>query len=228
MSKKLKNRVPEKQLINVFNFKPKNERQAELIELIEEREIVIATGIAGSGKTFCALATALGLLGETYKSIILVKSVTTLPGEDIGYTPGTFQQKMEPFLMSYTWNIDKLLGKDAAKDLIHKELIQILPLAYIRGLSIDNAIVIIDETQNIDYDTLVAIITRIGTDSKYIFLGDTEQIDRKKKEESCLKLILELFKDDDIVGTIEFSDDECVRNRIIPLILQKLRTLKLK
>ena len=202
MSKKLKNRVPEKQLINVFNFKPKNERQAELIELIEEREIVIATGIAGSGKTFCALATALGLLGETYKSIILVKSVTTLPGEDIGYTPGTFQQKMEPFLMSYTWNIDKL--------------------------SIDNAIVIIDETQNIDYDTLVAIITRIGTDSKYIFLGDTEQIDRKKKEESCLKLILELFKDDDIVGTIEFSDDECVRNRIIPLILQKLRTLKLK
>ena len=192
------------------------------------QKIILTIGLSGSGKTFCALATALGLLGETYKSIILVKSVTTLPGEDIGYTPGTFQQKMEPFLMSYTWNIDKLLGKDAAKDLIHKELIQILPLAYIRGLSIDNAIVIIDETQNIDYDTLVAIITRIGTDSKYIFLGDTEQIDRKKKEESCLKLILELFKDDDIVGTIEFSDDECVRNRIIPLILQKLRTLKLK
>ena len=228
MSKKVKNRVPEKQLINVFNFRPKNERQAELIDLIEEREIVIATGIAGSGKTFCALATALGLLGETYKSIILVKSVTTLPGEDIGYTPGTFQQKMEPFLMSYTWNIDKLLGKDAAKDLIHKELIQILPLAYVRGLSIDNAIVIIDETQNIDYDTLIAIITRIGTDSKYIFLGDVEQIDRKKKEESCLKAILDLFKNDDIVGTVEFSDDECVRNKIIPIILQKLRTLKLK
>lgn len=228
MSKKVKNRVPEKQLINIFNFKPRTERQSELVNLIEDREVVIAVGIAGSGKTFTALATALSLLGETYKEVILVKSVTTIPGEDIGYTPGSFEQKMEPYIMSYTWNIDKLLGKDAAKDLINKGLIQVLPLAYVRGLHIDNAIIIIDETQNMEYSTFKTIITRMGENSKYIFLGDIEQVDRKKKDESCLEEVFELFKGDEIVGTLEFLDEDCVANKIILPILQKLRTLRLK
>ncbi len=103
------------------------------------------------------------------------------------------------------------------------KLIEVLPLAFIRGLSIDNAVVIIDETQNIDVHTFKTLMTRIGDNSKYILLGDTEQIDRKKKNESCLANVIEIFKDSSIIGTINFTDEDCVRNPIIPVILAKLR-----
>jgi phosphate starvation-inducible PhoH-like protein len=98
-----------------------------------------------------------------------------------------------------------------------------MPLAYIRGLSIDDAIVIIDEAQNIDTHTFKTIMTRIGTNSKYIFLGDIEQIDRKRKEDSCLERVLEIFSASDYVGTVAFDDEDCVRNPIIPKILWELR-----
>lgn len=221
MSKKSKNRLPEKQSSLVRNFYPKNWKQEALRDLITENEIVIATGPAGTGKTYVTLATALSLLGEDYKKIVLVKSVTTIPGEEIGFLKGGMEQKMEPFIMSYIWNIDKICGN--SQDLLDKKLIQVLPLAYIRGLSIDDSIVIIDEAQNIDAHTFKTIITRIGENSKYIFLGDTEQIDRRKKGESCLQRVIEIFGQTDIISCIEFTDEDCVRNPIIPKILAKLR-----
>lgn len=101
MSKKQKNRLPEKQLNLVSNFYPKTEKQQKLVELIEDSEIIMAAGPAGTGKTYVALATALSLLGPVYKSLVLVKSVTTLPGEEIGFLKGSMEEKMEPFIMSY-------------------------------------------------------------------------------------------------------------------------------
>ena len=223
MGKKPKNRLPDKQSSLVHDFYPKNEKQEELVRMIEDREVVLATGVAGTGKTFVTLATALSLLGDRYKQIIIVKSVTTLPGEEIGFLKGDMEQKMEPFIMSYTWNIDKICGEGSAKALMEKKIIKILPLAYIRGLSIDNSIVIIDESQNIDSHTFKTMMTRIGDNSKYIFLGDIEQIDRKKKVDSCLQTVMAIFEDSDIIGTIRFTDEDCVRNPIIPKILSTLR-----
>lgn len=223
MGKNPKNRLPDKQSSLVHDFYPKNEKQEELVRMIEDREVVLATGVAGTGKTFVTLATALSLLGDRYKQIILVKSVTTLPGEEIGFLKGDMEQKMEPFIMSYTWNIDKICGEGSAKALMEKKIIKILPLAYIRGLSIDNSIVIIDESQNIDSHTFKTMMTRIGDNSKYIFLGDIEQIDRKKKVDSCLQTVMAIFEDSDIIGTIRFTDEDCVRNPIIPKILSTLR-----
>lgn len=204
-------------------FTARTDKQAELVSLIEEQEIVVAIGPAGTGKTYCAIATALSLLNSGYDNIILVKSVTTLPGEEIGFLKGGISEKMEPFMMSFTWNIDKIAGKDASKNLLEKGILQVLPIAYIRGLSIDNSIVIIDESQNLSKHSFKTIMTRIGTNSKYIFLGDVEQIDRKKQDESCLSEVLDIFRDEDFIGTIEFMDEDCVRNPIIPLILEKLR-----
>lgn len=222
-NKKEKNRLPEKQSSLVQDFSPKNDKQTQFVNLIKRKEVILATGPAGTGKTFCALAAALSLLGETYKQVILIKSVTTIPGEEIGFIPGSMDQKMEPFIMSYLWNIDKICGKGSAKKLLDKKIVEVLPLAYIRGLSIDNAIVIIDESQNIDKHTFKTLMTRIGSESKYIFLGDVEQIDRKRKDESCLGTVMDIFNDSNIIGTLEFKDADCVRNPIIPEILTKLR-----
>ena len=218
-----KQRLPEKQSKLVQNFKPKNDKQQEFIDLIESREIIIATGPAGTGKTYVTLATALNLLSAGYKKVILVKSVTTIPGEEIGFLKGGMEQKMEPFIMSYVWNIDKICGDFSAQRLMDAKIIEVLPLAFIRGLSIDNSIVIIDEAKNIDNHTFKTMMTRIGENSKYILLGDTEQIDRRKKSESCLQSVVEIFKDSDIVGVIDFKDEDCVRNPIIPIILATLR-----
>ena len=130
---------------------------------------------------------------------------------------------MQPFMMSYVGNLNKLCGERVTEELFKSKVVEILPLAYIRGLSIDNSIVIIDETQNLDPHTFKTIITRIGSNSKYIFMGDTDQIDRKQKDSSCLKKVLDIFKDSEIIGTVEFGDEDCVRNPIITEILNKLK-----
>ena len=130
---------------------------------------------------------------------------------------------MAPHMMSFTYNIDKLCGKDSSKKLMEKDLIEVLPLAFVRGITLDNCIVIIDESQNFTSHIFKSIITRIGNNSKYIFLGDVEQIDRKKKEESCLHTVMNIFKDIPYIGVMNFSDSDCIRNPIIPEILQILR-----
>lgn len=207
----------------VKNFSPKTDKQQELIDLIDKKEVVIVKGPSGSGKTYTALAQSLDLLGPYYKQIVLIKSLTTVPEEELGSLPGTVERKLDPYIMSYTWNIDKLCGEGAAKSLMDKKLISILPIAFARGISIDNSIVIIDEVQNLSFHTFKTLITRIGERSKYILLGDVEQIDRRRKEESPLEKIFEIFKDNEVIGTLEFTDEDCVRNPIIPGILYKLR-----
>lgn len=216
-------RLPDKQSSLIGNFKPRTEKQKQLVELIKQNEIVVVKGVPGSGKTYVALATALDLLGDTYKQVILVKSVTTIPGEEIGFLKGSMEEKMQPFMMSYEWNIDKICGLGSSQKLMEANLVKILPLAYFRGLSIDNAVVIFDEVQNIDNDTFKTVITRIGEDAKYIFLGDVEQVDRKRKSESCLENVLRIFSDSDLIKTLEFTDEDCVRNPKIPKILAILR-----
>ena len=189
--------------------------------------MIILFGLAGSGKTYVALYYALKALekGQCEK-IVLVKSVTTLDQEDIGFLPGDIQQKMDPFLYSYYGNIDKIIGEEWRKKLVKEGKIQVQPLAYIRGINIDNAVCIIDECQNLYLDAFKSIITRIGENSKYIILGDTQQIDKRNKTQSILQKILGLFTDSDFIGTVQFLPEDCVRNPIIPKVLDKLKILE--
>lgn len=221
---KRKNRLPSYQQEKlVMDFQPKTDKQQEFLDLIEEKDVVICKGPSGSGKTYVALAKALQLLGDYYKQIILVKSLTTVPEEELGSLPGSVEKKLDPYIMSFTWNIDKLCGGGAAESLMNKKLVNVLPIAFARGITIDNSIVLLDESQNLSIHTFKTLITRIGNKSKYIIMGDVEQIDRRRKEESPLERVYDIFKDDPLIGTIEFTDEDCVRNPIIPKILKKLR-----
>lgn len=218
MSKK--NRVPSN--IEVSKIEPKNEKQKDLIDSIRNNEITICSGVAGSGKTYVTLSVALELLDKGYKKIVLIKSVTPVKGEEMGFIPGDVNSKLEPVMMSYKLNLDKIIGGNS-KGLFEKKLIEMIPLAYIRGVTIDDSIVIIDEAQQISLDLFKTIVTRIGDNSKYIILGDEEQVDLNKKDRSCLGKIMNMFEGSDLVHVVKFADEDCVRNPIIPKILKIIR-----
>ena len=202
-----------------LDYKYKNESQKNLINLINDNKITIAAGPAGTGKTYLACAQALKLLksDSRFKKIILVKSVTVLEGEEVGFLKGTLKEKMEPIMISFMDNFHKIIGKALTEELERCELIEITPLAYIRGRSIDDSIIIVDESQNITLKNMRSTMTRIGDNSKMILLGDTKQIDISKREASSLSKIVKLFSDHEDIAVMEFAREDIVRN---PLIIE--------
>ena len=203
----------------------KNESQKKLINSIKNNEITICAGRAGSGKTFLAVAYALSLLKKTsnrYKKIYLVKSVTSLKGEELGYLKGDFLEKITPFIWSYYINIEKVILESSMKTLIEKEIIRPFPLAYMRGVSLDDCIIIGDEIQNVSIDNSLTLMTRIGSNCKLILLGDVNQIDMKNKHDSSLQQLLKMYEDVPNIGVIEMSaDDINIRNPLIDIIEEK-------
>jgi len=205
------------------NIKCKTENQKHLINSIKQNEITICSGLPGTGKTFLSCAQALKLLKSKnpakYKRIVLIKSVTTLKNEEIGFLKGSLEEKMEPYIDSFMDNFRKLIGKARTHKLRSVGLIEVLPIAFARGRSIDNSIIIIDEAQNISLDNIRTLMTRIGDDSKMIILGDVKQKDIRNKNDSALEVVLEQFKDIEGFGCVELRNPEdVVRNPIIKLI----------
>ena len=203
-----------------------NKKQKDLRRAIEEKDVVISTGPAGTGRTYMSLLTALHLMKTEpqYRKLVLVKSLQTIKGEDVGYLPGNLWEKMEPYMFSFTGNLDKIFHTPHyTKGLIESGVIEIFPITYIRGVTMDNCIVIVDEAQNLSMHTFRTIITRIGKSCKMVFLGDTEQIDLKDKEMSCLSKVAGLFQEQEYAGSVIFEDQDSVRNPIIPNLLKLLR-----
>lgn len=201
---------------------PKTDNQKKLVQAIKDNEIIIASGFPGTGKTFLACAEALKLLKNpetSFKKIILVKSVTTLKDEEIGFLKGTMEEKMEPFMDSFLDNFNKIIGEVLTTRLREMGYIQIKPIAYVRGRSIDNSIIIMDEAQNISLDNMRTLMTRIGENSKMVILGDVKQKDLRNKKDSSLEVVIDKFRNKPSFGIVELRNKEdIVRNKIIEVI----------
>lgn len=206
------------------NVKCKNENQKALVSSIRDNEITIVSGLPGTGKTFLAYAEALKLIKTKpkYKKVLLVKSVTQLPGEELGFLPGDLHDKLDPYMISFIDNFEKIIGESMTKKLRELGLIKIQPLAFVRGRSIDNTVIIVDEAQNISKENMRTLMTRIGDDSKMVILGDIKQKDIKNKNNSSLETILEKFNGMEGFGCVELRNpDDVVRNPIIKIIESK-------
>lgn len=199
-----------------IDIKCRNEVQKSLIKSIQNNLITFCEGSPGTGKTYLSIAQSLLLLKNTsYKKLIFIKSVTTLDSEALGFLKGTLEEKMAPVMYSFTGNVEKLVGKSVANELKEVGYIEWMPIAYLRGVSIDNSIILVDESQNISIDNIRTILSRIGENSKMILLGDMKQKDIKNKSNSALEFIIENFSDIDGIGVVKFTKEHIVRNPII-------------
>lgn len=214
-------------LPNDIRVKAHNESQKKLIRSIKNNEVTISAGPPGCGKTFVSVAYALNLLRKTtnrYKKIYLVKSVTTLKGEEIGFLKGDLKEKIEPFMWSFFINMEKLINTQSMRTLLEKDIIRPFPLAYMRGASLDDCIIIADEMQNVSLDNSRTLLTRIGSNCKLILLGDINQVDMKNKNESSLPKLIGMFEEVESFGVINMSEkDTNVRNPLISVIEEKYK-----
>lgn len=203
-------------------LKCKNTKQKELVNLINDFEVTIVSGFAGTGKTHVALARGLQLIQDTstpYSTLILTKPVVEAE-ENLGFLPGDLEEKLRPHMASFIDIIDSLVGEGNRKRLMDLGIIKIEPLAFLRGKTLSNKIVIADEMQNASPNQLKTLMTRIGEESKYIITGDIDQSDRYRYfKDSGLYDVSQRYRDIQEIGFLEFEIEDIVRNKLISKIL---------
>lgn len=202
-----------------LDIKHKNETQKKLTSSIKKNDVTICVGPAGTGKTLLSVFEALSLLKQNpdiYKEIKLVKSVTQLKNEDVGTLPGDEKDKLKFIMMSYLDAFYKLIGTENTNKLLDSGVIKLEVLGSIRGRSFSNAIIIVDEFQNVTHDNAKTFLTRFSENTKVIVLGDSGQIDLKNKKESSLLSLAKKVKANPIEGVevIEFDETDVVRHRL--------------
>lgn len=198
---------------------PKSPKQAEFINLLNLNQICFAVGPAGTGKTFLAIAHALSqLLTGKKQKIVLTRPVVEV-GESLGFLPGDLSQKLNPYLKPLYDSMEYLLTPAQIKKLEENGSIEISPLAYMRGRSINKAVIILDEAQNTTKNQMKMFLTRLGESSQAIITGDITQIDLPKKSESGLVHALSILHDIESLSITEFSKNDIIRSRIVKEII---------
>ena len=202
-----------------LEIKHKNETQKKLTNSIKNNDVTICSGPAGTGKTFLAVYESLMLLKthpDIYKEIKLVKSITQLKNEEIGSLPGDANDKLRFHMMSYMDAFYQIIGEEKTNLLIELNVIKFDVFGTIRGRSFNNAIIIVDEFQNITHDNAKTFLTRFSDNTKVIVLGDFSQIDLKVKSDSSFERLLNKVKSKQTQGVevIEFVKKDIVRHRL--------------
>jgi len=218
-----------KDFINsIIKKKQKNkfltESQEEYYNLLRNNQITICSGPAGVGKSYIAMKAAVDLLMDQnnhYEKLVIVRPAVEAE-EKLGSLPGNLEEKLDPYIFPSYYLLNKIIGKDARERLKDAEIIEVFALAYMRGMNIDNTILIFEESQNSSPNQMKLLLTRIGFNSKFFISGDIEQTDRyKDKKHSGLYDAIQKFKDVHDVGVFEFGDGDVVRNPLISKILKK-------
>lgn len=200
---------------------PKTNNQKKYIESINRHDLVFGVGPAGTGKTYLAVAYAANLLKNgKIKKIILTRPVVEA-GESLGFLPGDIKEKIDPYLIPLYDALYEFLGKHKVDSLIEKGIIEIAPLAYMRGRTLDNAFVILDEAQNTTKVQMKMFLTRLGFNSKMLVSGDPTQIDLKSNNMSGLIEVMKILKNLDDVKFVYFDKVDVIRNPIVQKILER-------
>lgn len=199
--------------------RPRSLHQKQYIETIQKEAMVIAIGPAGTGKTFLAVASALSALKKGIVSRIVLTRPVVEVGEKLGYLPGDFNEKINPYMRPIFDAFYIMLGTERFMMLKESETIEIVPIAYMRGRTLENAFVILDEAQNTTPEQMKMFLTRMGEDSRVVITGDITQIDLQKKQKSGLVLIKDILKNIPEIRFCFFTEEDVVRHNLVRKII---------
>ena len=201
-----------------------SDNQKEYYDLLINNQITICSGPAGVGKSYISMKAAVDLLmdpNNSYEKIIIVRPAVEAE-ETLGSLPGNLEEKLDPYIFPSYYLLNKIIGKEAREKLKEAEVIEVFALAYMRGMNIDNSILIFEEAQNSTPNQMKLLLTRIGFNSKFFISGDLEQTDRyKDKKQSGLYDALQRFNKISDIGIYDFKNAKNVRNPLISKILVK-------
>jgi len=201
-----------------------SDNQKDYYDILVSSQITICSGPAGVGKSYIAMKAAVDLLMDptnTYEKIIIVRPAVEAE-EKLGSLPGNLEEKLDPYIFPSYYLLNKIIGKDTREKLKEAEIIEVFALAYMRGMNIDNSILIFEEAQNATPNQIKLLLTRIGYNSKFFISGDLEQTDRyKDKKQSGLYDALQRFQNVDDIGIYDFRNAKNVRNPLIGKILER-------
>lgn len=201
-------------------IKSRSENQQRLIDAYEKTDMVFAIGPAGTGKTYLSIALAVKALKEkTAKKIILSRPAVEA-GEKLGFLPGDMKEKIDPYLQPLYDALEDMLPAVKLQDLIEKNVIQIAPLAFMRGRTLNDAIVILDEAQNTTTAQIKMFLTRMGWNTKMIITGDLTQVDLPHGTQSGLRRAIDILKDVDGISIIRLNGEDIVRHKLVIRIVQ--------
>ena len=199
---------------------PKTKNQKEFINALASNQIIFASGPAGTGKTFLAVAYALEEVFSGRKNKIVMTRPVVEAGESLGFLPGDLSQKLNPYLRPLYDAMDVLLNPQQIKRLEENGTIEIAPLAYMRGRSLNNSVVILDEAQNTTSGQMRMFLTRIGESSTAVITGDPTQIDLPKKSDSGFTEAMNILSGIESLSVVRFSHRDTVRSRIVREIVK--------
>ena len=194
--------------------------QQRLVKLSEKNDLLFAIGPAGSGKTYTAIALAVRALKEKEIRRIILTRPAVEAGEKLGFLPGDMKEKLDPYLQPLYDALNDMIPPAKLQKYIEEGTVQIAPLAYMRGRTLDNAFVILDEAQNTTLSQIKMFLTRMGRNAKFIVTGDVTQIDLPRRSDSGLTKAMETLKSVEGIGIVEFDKRDIVRHRLVKYIVE--------
>ena len=200
-------------------IKCKSENQQKLVDAFENNDMIFATGPAGTGKTYLSIALAVRALKEKAIRKIILSRPAVEAGEKLGFLPGDMKDKIDPYLQPLYDALEDMLPAVKLQDMMEKNIIQIAPLAFMRGRTLSDAVVILDEAQNTTTAQLRMFLTRMGWNTKMVITGDMTQIDLPRGQRSGLAESLEILKDVEGIGFVSLGQKDIVRHKLVTRIV---------
>ena len=200
-------------------IKGRTENQQKLIDAYEKNDMLFAVGPAGTGKTYLSIALAVKALKEKTAKRVILSRPAVEAGEKLGFLPGDMKDKIDPYLQPLYDALEDMLPAVKLQDMMEKHVIQIAPLAFMRGRTLNDAVVILDEAQNTTPAQIRMFLTRMGLNSKMIITGDMTQVDLPRGTKSGLHEALEILSDIEGIGVVKLGNKDIVRNKLVTKIV---------
>ncbi|MCF6297379.1 MAG: PhoH family protein [Flavobacteriaceae bacterium] len=214
--------------LNGKQIKAQTVNQRKMVDLIQKNDMLFAIGPAGTGKTYTAVALAVkALKNKDVKKIILTRPAVE-SGENLGFLPGDLKDKLDPYMQPLYDALRDMIPHEKLDSFREKDIIQIAPLAFMRGRTLDNAFVILDEAQNTTHSQMKMFLTRMGKNAKFLITGDPSQIDLPRKQVSGLKEVLLTLKDIDGIAIVFLDDKDVIRHKLVKKIISAYKNIELE